>query len=70
MGHPDDALRVIQRAVAQAPQHPLLNYHLGIAHFKAGHRAEAQTHLKKALSTKQTFPGIDDAKAVLAEVTG
>ncbi len=70
MGHQDDALRVIQRAVAQAPQHPLLNYHLGMAHFKAGHRLEAQTHLKKALNSKQPFPGMDEAKAVLAEVTG
>ena len=70
MGHQDDALRVIQRAVAQAPQHPLLNYHLGMAHFKAGHRLEAQAHLKKALNTKQPFPGMDEAKAVLAEVTG
>lgn len=70
MGHQDDALRVIQRAVAQAPQHPLLNYHLGMAHFKAGHRLEAQAHLKKALNSKQPFPGMDEAKAVLAEVTG
>ncbi len=70
MGHQDDALRVIQRAVAEAPQHPILNYHLGVAHFKAGHRLEAQAHLKKALNTKQPFPGMDEAKAILAEVTG
>ena len=70
MGHKDDAIRVIQRAVAEAPQHPLLNYHLGMAHFKAGHRLEAQAHLKKALSAKQPFPGMDEAKSVLAEVTG
>lgn len=70
MGHQDDALRVIQRAVAQAPLHPLLNYHLGMAHFKAGHRLEAQTYLKKALNSKQPFPGMDEAKTVLAEVTG
>ena len=70
MGHQDDAIRVIQRAVTEAPQHPILNYHLGMAHFKAGHRVEAQTHLKKALNTKQPFPGMDEAKSVLAEVTG
>lgn len=70
MGHQDDALRVMQRAVAEAPQHPILNYHLGVAHFKAGHRLEAQAHLKKALNTKQPFPGMDEAKSILAEVTG
>ena len=67
MGHQDDALRVIQRAVTEAPQHPLLNYHLGMAHFKAGHRSAAQTHLQKALNSKQPFPGMEEAKAVLAE---
>jgi uncharacterized protein HemY len=70
MGHQDDALRVIQRAVSEAPQHPILNYHLGMAHFKAGHRLEAQVHLRKALNAKQPFPGMDEAKSVLAEVTG
>ncbi len=70
MGHQDDAIRFIQRAVAEAPQHPILNYHLGMAHFIAGHRLEAQTHLKKALNTKQPFPGMDEAKSVLAVVTG
>ena len=70
MGHQDDALRVIQRAVSEAPHHPILNYHLGMAHFKAGHRLEAQIHLRKALNAKQPFPGMDEAKSVLAEVTG
>jgi Tfp pilus assembly protein PilF len=56
MGHQDDALRVIQRAVSEAPQHPILNYHLGIAHFKAGHRLEAQTHLKKSINHETTIP--------------
>ncbi len=70
MGHENDALRVIQRAVTEAPQHPLLNYHLGMAHFKSGHRLEAQTYLRKALSSKQPFPGMEEAKTVLAEVAG
>ena len=70
MGHQDDALRVIQRAVAQAPQHPILNYHLGMAHHKAGNRRDAQTYLKKALNSKQPFPGMDEARTTLAEVSG
>jgi tetratricopeptide (TPR) repeat protein len=70
MGHQDDALRVIQLAVAQAPQHPTLNYHLGIAHHKAGHRLDAQAYLQKALESKQPFPGMDEARTALAEVSG
>lgn len=70
MGHHDEALRVIQRAVNEAPQNPILNYHLGVAHYKTGHRREAQMHLQKALNSKQPFPGIEDARTILAQVAG
>lgn len=70
LGHQDDALRIIQQAAAKAPDHPVLNYHLGIAHFKAGHTAEAKTHLLKAVASQKTFQGLDDAKSVLAQLQG
>lgn len=70
LGHRDEALRVIQQAVAKAPDHPVLNYHLGIAYFKAGHMAEAKTHLQKALASQKTFQGLEDAKSVLAQLQG
>ena len=70
MGHQDEAIRVIQRAVDEAPQQPILNYHLGMAHFKAGHRKQAHTYLEKAVRSKQPFPGIEEARSVLAQSAG
>ena len=70
MGHQDEAIRVIQRAIEEAPQQPIINYHLGMAHFKAGHRKQAQSHLEKAIRSKQSFPGIEEARSVLAESAG
>jgi predicted Zn-dependent protease len=70
LGHRDEALRFIQQAVAKAPDHPVLNYHLGIAYFKAGQAAEARTHLQKAVASQKTFEGLDEAKSVLAQLQG
>ena len=70
LGHRDEALRFIQQAAAKAPDHPVLNYHLGIAYFKAGHTAEAKTHLQKAVASQKNFQGLDDAKSVLAQLQG
>jgi len=70
LGHRDEALRFIQQAVTKAPDHPVLNYHLGIAYFKAGQAAEAKTHLQKAVASQKTFQGLEDAKSVLAQLQG
>ena len=70
LGHRDEALRFIQQATAKAPDHPVLNYHLGIAYFKAGQMAEAKTHLQKALASQKPFEGQEDAKSVLAQLQG
>ena len=48
----------------------MLNYHLGAAYSKAGQRADARAHLQKAVSSGTPFDGLDEAKALLAEVAG
>jgi tetratricopeptide (TPR) repeat protein len=70
LGHQDEALRIIRLAAAKAPDHPVLNYHLGIAYFKVGQKAEAKTHLQKAVASQKSFQGLDDAKSVLAQLEG
>lgn len=70
MGHHDEAIRLINRAVRQAPLHPILNYHLGIAHYEAGHQEAARHYLDKALSAQRTFPGIDQARRVFTHLGG
>jgi hypothetical protein len=48
----------------------VLNYHLGAAYSRAGQPDDARVHLKKAVVTATPFDGLDDAKALLAEVAG
>jgi tetratricopeptide (TPR) repeat protein len=70
LGHRDEAVRVMKLAVEKAPTHPVLNYHLGAAYAQSGRREQAQDHLRKALSAGQTFAGIENARALLAELNG
>ncbi len=70
LNHGIDAVRLLKQATALAPDHPVLNYHLGAALSKSGQPEEARLHLKKALVTGTPFEGIDAAKALLAQVAG
>ncbi len=69
MGRSDDALRVIRQAVAKAPQHPVLNYHLGMAYYRAGEAKQARIYLEKAVHAGQAFPGLDEARTVLTTLS-
>jgi len=70
LGHDKDAVRLLKQATALAPDHPVLNYHLGAAYSKWGQPSDARVHLKKAVASVTPFDGLDDAKALLAAVAG
>jgi tetratricopeptide (TPR) repeat protein len=70
LGHESDAVRLLKQAAAHAPDHPVLNYHLGAAFWKSGQTADARVHLKKAMAAGTPFEGLDEARALLAEVAG
>jgi tetratricopeptide (TPR) repeat protein len=70
LGHSGQALHYIQQAATTAPDNPVVNYHLGIAYYKAGQTTEAKTHLRKAVASQKDFPGMDDARSVLAQLQG
>jgi tetratricopeptide (TPR) repeat protein len=70
LGNSGQALHFIQQAAAQAPDHPVVNYHLGVAYYKAGQTAEAKTHLQKAVASPEPFPELEEAKSVLAQLQG
>lgn len=70
LGHEAEAVRLLKQATALAPDHPVLNYHLGAAYSKMGQPADARRHLNKAVATGTLFDGLDEAKALLAEVAG
>lgn len=69
LGHSVDAVRVLKQAISLAPDHPILNYHLGVAYAKYGQRPEAAAHLKKAIEFKGVFEGVNEAKTLLAELS-
>lgn len=70
LDHGADALRVLKQAITLAPDHPVLNYHLGAAYVKAGQRPDAIIHLKKAVAAGTPFDGLEQAKALLGEIVG
>ncbi len=70
MGQQEDAIRLLKDAAAKAPEIPVLNYHLGIAFFQSGKRAEARIYLSKALKSADSFDGRREAEQVLAQLRG
>jgi len=65
MGRNEEAIRIIKRALAKAPNHPVLNYHLGMAYYQLGNSQEAHAYLTKAVEADQQFEGIDEAQSIL-----
>jgi tetratricopeptide (TPR) repeat protein len=70
LGNPHEALRLVQEAQRKAPDHPVVNYHLGVIYAKTGARSEARTHLTQALAAQGPFPWAEEAKALLARLDG
>ncbi len=68
MGHYDDALRIMRQAVSKAPEHPIINYHIGVTYFDKGDRKEARAHLERSLRTGLIFDGHADAKKRLGQL--
>jgi len=62
-----EAVPVLERALQQAPDAPLLQLHLGMALHKNGDSARARELLKKALDSKINAPERDEAKLLIAQ---
>lgn len=59
---------LLQEAVDRSPGAPELRYHLAMAQLRSGESQAAQQNLQSALQSPQTFAGMDDARAVLAQL--
>lgn len=70
MGQQEEAIRLMKYAVAKSPGMSVLNYHLGMAFFQSGKRAEARTYLSKALKSSDAFDGRQEAEQALAQLRG
>ena len=62
-----EATPLLEQAVKLAPNAPLLQLHLGMVLNKSGDRTRSQEYLKKALDSKATLPGRDEARQLLAQ---
>ena len=69
-GEISEALPVLVRAAEESPDSKVVQFHLGMAQFKAGERDKAITHLEKALDGGSKFAGSDEARSTLAELKG
>jgi tetratricopeptide (TPR) repeat protein len=63
-GDTDSALAFAKNAYAKNPTSPVINYHLGMIYHKLGNKAEAREHLRKALESKEDFPGKEEARKI------
>jgi tetratricopeptide (TPR) repeat protein len=63
-----EALSVLQRAIALAPDSKEIHYHLGMVELRMGQTDRARTDLEAALSGSAKFQGADDARTVLASL--
>jgi len=66
LGQYEQALPLLERAVALAPNSPLLQMHLGLALHKAGERARGEALLRPLLKTHATMPQMDEVRRMLA----
>jgi tetratricopeptide (TPR) repeat protein len=67
-GNTAKSLELLKPVQSKAPDAAVINYHLGMALYKAGKPQEAKDSLKKALSRKEGFPGREEAERTLAKI--
>jgi len=67
-GNPDQAQRVMEKAMTKAPEEPALNYHMGVILAESGKVIEARERLIAALANGSRFPGRIAAEALLAQL--
>ncbi|MBS0178438.1 MAG: tetratricopeptide repeat protein [Nitrospira sp.] len=70
MGHREEAVRLIRKAVAEAPDSPTLNYHFGSVLYQTGNKQDAKMYLGRALRSNEMFQGRREAEQLLAQVSG
>ena len=62
------AVPVLERAVEHAPDSHEIRYHLGMAELRSGQSQRARDNLEAALAGGAKFPGVEEAKTVLASL--
>ncbi|MFZ1991450.1 MAG: tetratricopeptide repeat protein [Alphaproteobacteria bacterium] len=66
LGNFDDAVALLRRAAAGAPNEAQIHYHLGLAYLASGDRARAKPELTIAATANAPYRGLDQARKLLA----
>ena len=69
-GELTEALGLLQRAAERTPNSRVILYHLGMAQLKSGQTDKARTSLEIAVANGAAFPGTEEARLALAQLTG
>lgn len=67
-GEYQESLNLLQQAVAQSPESPVMRYHLGMAQLRTGNRDAARENLEVALNSGGKFVGSEEARLALEEL--
>lgn len=62
------AVSLLKEAADKLHDNPIVLYHYGMAQYKNGNKAAAQTVLESSLKLSQTFPGAEDARQTLKDL--
>lgn len=68
LNQPDQAIPLLRQAVDKAPGVAVFRYHLGMALLAGGQPRQAREQLVLAASTRETFPGLEEARAALSRL--
>jgi tetratricopeptide (TPR) repeat protein len=66
---PGRAVAYIREAEEKVPNEPLIKYHLGMAYYKNGNREMAKKTLAEALKLRSDFPGAEEARTTLQNIS-
>ena len=67
-GEHERAVEALEKAVASAPDAPIIRYHLGMAYLAQGNEVLAKDNLTQAVESNIEFRGLDDAKQALEKI--
>ena len=65
-----NAIIYLEKTVAAASDVPMLRYHLGMAYAAVKKNDKAKAELTKAVDSKNTYPGLEEARAALKRLGG
>ena len=69
-GESREAVPMLLGAIQAKPENPLYHYHLAVAYSKTGSPVQARDELDRALASRLTFSGREDAAHLRAELDG